>query len=149
MRYRAIASLSLLLATAACSTGTGTPTGAAQPQGWTKSTTAASTWAKPGSPGETFSSTTKPFDGTTKDLASQITLDAVLKHHAKLERTVAFPPCPGEAGLQTYRVPPSTLMLVAYAVYGDKEITATYSRPQNAAEDPAAMDALRKSVCTG
>lgn len=147
MRYQAIP-LILLLATAACG-GNGTPGGPAHPDGWTKSVRAGTeTWTKPNTPAETFVYSSAPSSGTTKDLASQITLDVVLKHHGKLLKTVAFAPCPGEAGLQTYSVPPATTLLVAYAVYNDKQLTVNYARHNGTPEDPAAMDAMRRSVCT-
>ena len=149
MRHLAIA-LALLAGTSACGGGNGTPGEPSHPSGWTKSMqNGVETWTNPNAPSETFIATSKPFDGTTKDLASQITLDTVLKRHGKLLHTVAFPPCPGEAGLQTYRLRPSTLLTVAYAAYGDKALTATYSRPEKAGEDAAAMDAIRRTVCTG
>lgn len=148
MRYLAIA-LALLAATGGCGGGSGTPGEPSHPAGWTKSMqNGVETWSKPNSPAQVFTATSKPFDGTTKDLASQITLDTVLKRHGKLLRTVAFPPCPGEAGVQTYSIPPSTLLTIAYAAYGDKALTASYSRPKNAPEDPAATDAMRSTVCT-
>jgi hypothetical protein len=147
MRYGAFAA-ALLFAVAGCG-GNGTPGGPAHPDGWTKTTqTGVETWTKPNAANQTFVYSSKPFDGTTKDLASQITLDIVLKRHGKLLRTVAFAPCPGEAGLQTYRIPPATLLLIAYAAYGDKALTATYTRPASAPEDPAALAAMQKSVCT-
>jgi len=147
MRYRAFAA-ALFFAVAGCG-GNGTPGGPAHPDGWTKTTqNGVETWTKPNAANQTFVSSSKPFDGTTKDLASQITLDMVLKRHGKLLSTVAFSACPGEAGLQTYRIPPATLVLVAYAAYGDKALTAIYARPESAPEDPAARDAMQKSVCT-
>lgn len=141
--------LSLALSAAiltACGTS-GMP-GNAHPEGWVQqSKSGREIWVSPKVPEATYEFEKKPFDGDTKAFASSLTLDMVLKGHAKLQKTVAFDPCPGEAGLQRY-VAGNSAVLVAFAVYDGTAYTATYTRPKDASDDPAVSDAMRKSVCT-
>lgn len=143
--YRILPIALCAAALAACAGG-GLPTNA-HPDGWTQKAGSANVWVSPSVPGATYEVAKKPFDGENKSFAESMTLDMVLKRHAKLQKTVAFAPCPGEAGLQTYAAGASTIS-VAFAVYDGNAFTATYSRPKGTPDDPAVTDAMRKSVCT-
>lgn len=148
MRVRLAIPAMLLIAVAmgACASS-GLPQNT-HPEGWKERTAGGRTvWVKPDAADETYENLTKPYDGDTKSYASDVTLDFVLKRHAKLQKTVAFAPCPGEAGLQTYAVGKFTA-LVAYAVYNGSAMQSIYMRPAGASEDPAAVAAMGKSVCT-
>lgn len=143
--YRLFAA-ALSAATLAACAGGGLP-GEAHPDGWTQKAGSSTVWVNPKAPGSTYELAKKPFDGEDKSFAESMTLDMVLKRHAKLQKTVAFAPCPGEAGLQTYEAGASTIS-VAFAVYEGNAFTATYTRPKGTPDDPAVTDAMRKSVCT-
>lgn len=90
--------------------------------------------------------------GSLSDLASQITTDTLLRYRgAKLQKAEPFAACPGEAGEQTFTVPRAAgpaVLHVAFTQWNDNEKVASYERPAKAPDDPAAMDALRRSVCT-
>jgi len=143
--YRIFAAALAAAALAACA-GSGMP-GEAHPDGWTQKAGSSTVWISPKASGSTYELSKKPFDGENKSLAESLTLDMVLKRHAKLQKTVAFAPCPGEAGLQTYASGSSTVS-VAFAVYDGNAYTVTYTRPKDTPDDPAVTDAMRKSVCT-
>lgn len=104
-------------------------------------------------PGEHFSVTQKANPGATlSDLASQVTTDTLLRRRgAKMLKAEPFAACPGEAGLQTFSVPgtPKTLLQVAFTQWNGVEKIASYQRPAKASDDPAAMNELRRVVCTG
>lgn len=104
-------------------------------------------------PGEHFAVKQTPSaGGSLSDLASQVTTDTLLRHRgAKLRKAEPFPPCPGEAGEQTFTVPAAggpTVLHVAFTVWNGTAKTASYQRPAKAPDDPAAMEALRRAVCT-
>lgn len=89
--------------------------------------------------------------GSLSDLASQVTTDTLLRHRgAKLQKAEPFPPCPGEAGVQIFALPgPAPAVLqVAFTQWNGTEKIATYQRPAKSPDDPSALDALRKTVCT-
>lgn len=137
---------------AACGSG---GQGPAHPAGWTaQGTGAGAYWSSPQDPQERYSVSSSPNSGgaTLADMASQITTDTVLRYRgAKLLKAEPFPPCPGEAGLQTFRLtaPHGTERLeVAFTQWNGTSVIASYRRPERAADDPAALDAVRKSVCS-
>ena len=105
-------------------------------------------------PGEHFSvkQTANP-GGSLSDLASQVTTDTLLRYRgAKLLKAEPFAPCPGEAGIQTFTVPGKAgpaLLRVAFTQWNGTEKIASYERPAKASDDPAAMDQLKRTVCTG
>jgi hypothetical protein len=104
-------------------------------------------------PGQHFTvSQTGSSSGSLSDLASQVTTDTLLRHKgAKLLSAVPFPPCPGEAGEQTFSVPARggpDVLHVAFTQWNGKTTIASYERPAKASDDPAAVDALRKAVCS-
>lgn len=103
--------------------------------------------------GEHFAVKQAPSAGASlSDLASQITTDTLLQHHgAKLQRAQPFAACPGEAGDQTFTVPTPAgpaVLHIAFTVWNGTQKTASYQRPAKAPDDPAAIEALRRTVCT-
>jgi len=62
-------------------------------------------------------------------------------------QSVPFSPCPGEAGLATYRLPHAQVLEVAFTVYNGEAIVAQYERPASVGDSPAALAALRQAVC--
>lgn len=104
-------------------------------------------------PGEHFSVTQKANPGgTLSDLASQVTTDTLLRYRgAKLQKAEPFAPCPGEAGEQTFTIPGrqgGAVLHVAFTQWNGTEKLAAYQHPAKASDDAAAMEALRKIVCT-
>jgi hypothetical protein len=85
-------------------------------------------------------------------MASQVTTDVVLRHKgAKLLKAQPFEPCPGEAGLQTFRVREphgNGLLEVAFTQWNGTAVTAMYERPAKLPADPQAEEALRRAVCS-
>lgn len=92
------------------------------------------------------------FNGTLSDMASQVTTDVILHYKgAKLLKAQPYEPCPGEAGLQTFRVKEthgSGLLEVAFTQWNGTAVTATYERPAKVPADPRAEEALRRAVCS-
>jgi hypothetical protein len=92
------------------------------------------------------------YPGTLSDLASQVTTDVVLRHKgARLLKAEPYPPCPGEAGLQTFSASAGgrrTVLQVAFTQWTGTAVTASYERPAGAPVDPAAQRALQRAVCS-
>jgi hypothetical protein len=104
-------------------------------------------------PGERFTVNRSPTSsGTLSDLASAVTTDTLLRHKgAKLLKAVPFAACPGEAGEQVFAVPTPpgpTVLEVAFTQWNGKTTIASYQRPSKAPDDPNAIEALRRSVCS-
>lgn len=101
-------------------------------------------------PGQHFAVKQTPSAGRSLgDLASQVTTDTLLSRRgAKLRKAEPFPPCPGEAGEQTFTLPGGDVLQIAFTVWNGTAKTAAYQRPARASDDPAAIDALRRVVCT-
>jgi len=101
--------------------------------------------------GQTYLTSTKPFDGDLKAYASQVTIDTVLAHPgAKLISSLPFPGCPAMGGLATYDLPkasPASVMLVGFTVRDGSATTATYTRPKGAAPDAGVSTAMHSVIC--
>jgi len=121
------------------------------PRGWTQ-TNGAGSWVNPKAPKQTFSVLSAPFDGTLKDLASQITTNIILTNQAMRAKFVdglPFTRCPGEAIFQTYSMAAvKSIIEVAFAVQDGKKVVAEYRRPATDKDDPAAVDAMAANVCS-
>jgi len=101
--------------------------------------------------GQTYLTSTKPYDGDLKAFASQVTIDTILAHPgAKLVSSLPFPGCPAMGGLATYALPkasPAAIMLVGFTVLHGSATTATYTRPKNAPPDPGIATAMHSAIC--
>jgi hypothetical protein len=148
MRGYLIMACALLLT--ACG-GQGGAGAQAHPDGWQSKGGA---WIDPQDPRQRFASTSKQNAAnlTLGDLASQVTTDMLLSNKgARMLRADRYPGCPGEAGLQTFavRAPGETEVLrVAFTQWNGTIVTTTYRRPSAALDDPAAVTALTRSVCS-
>ncbi len=127
----------------------------AHPNGWTQRSrgSAAPVWVDPKDPRQQYVTTsTANSTGTLKDLATQVLTNALLSHKgAKLIRADAFPGCPGEAGIQTFRLPTpqgEELLRVAFTQWNGAALTASYRRPMASPDDGNALDAMAHTVCT-
>ncbi len=150
-RETALAALCCAVLLTACSGSRGGP---AHPAGWTQRAQGQPTvWIDPNDPSEEYRVTSRPnSSGTLSDMASQVTTDTLLRYKgAELRKAVPFGPCPGEAGIQTFSLPAATGTLtlqVAFTQWNGTAVTAAYQRPASAADDPAALEAMRRSVCS-
>jgi len=101
--------------------------------------------------GQTYLTSTQPYDGDLKAFASQVTIGTVLAHPgAKLLSSLPFPGCPAMGGLATYVLPkasPPAVMLVGFTVLHGSSTTATYTRPKNAPPDPGITTAMHSVIC--
>ncbi|HEY8321157.1 MAG TPA: hypothetical protein VIG46_05095 [Candidatus Baltobacteraceae bacterium] len=101
--------------------------------------------------GQTYLTSTKPYDGDLKAFASQVTIDTVLAHPgATLLSSLPFPGCPAMGGLATYalsKASPAAIMLVGFTVLNGSATTATYTRPKNAPPDPGITTAMHSAIC--
>jgi hypothetical protein len=133
----------------ACGGSAGTP----YPSGWTAHGHGASAyWTDPQHPEERFSTTSVPNPNAgLKDLASQVTTDTLLRYHGShLLRAEPFPPCPGEAGWQSFALPAGrghSILHVAFTQWNGTAKTATYERPASLPDDPGAITAMGHVVC--
>jgi hypothetical protein len=104
-------------------------------------------------PGEHLRVTRKPTsNGTLSDLASQVTMDTLLGHKgAKLLKAEPFKACPGEAGEQTFRLPASggpALLHIGFTQWNGKTTIVSYQRPAGGSDDPQALEAMRRELCS-
>lgn len=120
-------------------------TGPTSPAGWR--TTGNGTWSNPASPAQSLTISTQSFSGTLQDLASLTTVNVVQKYRgARFSGATTFAPCPGEAGLQTFRQGGKNLQ-VAFSVWSGQAITVVYSKPASLSDDKAALQAMAGNVC--
>lgn len=128
------------------------------PAGWKRQSTGNGgnpVWFNPKNPREQYmtTSTTNAY-GTLKDVASTVSANAILQHPgAKFVSGIPFPGCPGEAGLQTFSLPPGPghgkeRLQVAFTIWNGKALTSQYEGPVNERPSAQAMHAMLESVCT-
>jgi ABC-type glycerol-3-phosphate transport system substrate-binding protein len=146
-----LAALSCAALLSACAGSGGA--GSAHPDGWAAQGRGASAvWVDPQNPRERFDVQSSTADGSLSDLASAVTTNTVLRHKgARLVRAEPFPACPGEAGWQTFalKTPGGLAVLhVAFTQWNGSQVVASYQRPANLPDDPRAVDALRRDVCS-
>jgi hypothetical protein len=131
---------------AACAGG-----GAAHPAGWTQASDGL--WTRGD---QVYRTQTKPFSGTLKELASQETIDAVLRDPTlHLVKIVPYPDCPGLGGLMLFsgtgaaaHAASGPLTLLEGFVIRDSQATLiTYSRPAALPADAGALRAMRSAIC--
>jgi hypothetical protein len=92
---------------------------------------------------------TASFGGTLSDLASQVTIDALMKNRgAKLQGSnKPFPACPGAAGVATFRLGGRKLLAEGFAVHDNQAVRTYYLRPVGAEADPGVLDAMQSVLC--
>jgi len=115
------------------------------PVGWRK--TGATTWAHgTGAAEQRYIRTTAPFNGSLKDLASQETINVILRYPgAHFVSSVPLAKCPAQAGLATFRSH-TVLIKVGFSVQGGQALTALYEGPANAAASDA-VAAMNATLC--
>jgi len=89
------------------------------------------------------------FGGTLQDLASQVTIDALTRNPgAKLQGSNPFGPCPGAAGVATFRLANRRTLQAGFAVREGQAVRVTYIRPMGTPVDPNVLQAMQNVLCT-
>jgi len=89
------------------------------------------------------------FGGTLQDLASQVTIDALTGNPgAKLQGSNPFGPCPGAAGVATFRLANRRTLQAGFAVRDGRAVRVSYVRPTGTPVDPDALQAMQNVLCT-
>ncbi len=90
----------------------------------------------------------RKFGGTLQDLASQVTIEALMQHHgAKFRGSLPFAPCPGAAGVATFTLPGGETLAEGFTVGNGQEVRTTYVRPRGAPADPNVGAAMQSALC--
>jgi hypothetical protein len=155
MRREASSALAMLYILGAAGCGAAPGRGAqSHPNGWeSRRTPSGTVWVDPHQTQQRFAAgSAGNATGTLADLGAKITVDTLLAHKAaKLIRAMPYPGCPGEAGLQAFTVSGSggrRVLRIAYSNWGGNAVTAAYERPVAASDEPEAVEALSRAVCT-
>lgn len=125
----------------------------AHPAGWLREAGPKATlWHKPGDPAQTFRVEKLAFTGSLKALASQTTTNILLQRPgSRFTKSVPFAPCPGEAGVLSFRdqLPDAKpgILEVGFSVQETGSILTFYLRPASTPEDPAVTGAMKDALC--
>lgn len=124
--------------------------GAGGPAGWQQDPKSATSWQTGSGKGaQSYTLDRRDFTGTLQDLASAEATNVVLKRRgAKFDRSDVFGPCPGQAALVRFSLPNGRLLQEGLAVLNGRAVVAGYERPASAQDDPAALQALERALCT-
>jgi hypothetical protein len=122
----------------------------AHPEGWLQQGQGATAaWVDPAGHQRYWTSTRSTGATTLKDLSAEVASDTVLSvHGARMNDVEPLPSCPGEAGVQTYRLPGGDVLEVAFGLYQGQALLAYYRRPARLQPSPAALKATASTVCT-
>ena len=136
-------SLIAAVALAACSS----PSTA--PAGWQATGDAQHAWQRGSAASlQTYTYAIGSFSGVLSDLASQVTVDVVLRHRgSRLRSSDPLGPCPGAAGLATFSLPEGRTLQEGFAVHDGQARRATYVRPSGVPADPAVATAMQNLLC--
>ncbi len=97
---------------------------------------------------ERYQYTSYATTGSLPELASSQAVATVQRYYgAHLLSSKPFTLCPGEAGVATYSLPKGRILEVAFAVFNGNAVLIYYERPKAIAQSPAAVAAMRQSVC--
>lgn len=137
-----LAAAAAALALAACATP------ARGPAGWQPAPGRPGTWvAGTGAAQQTYEYREDSFGGTLPDLASQVAIDAVLHHHAKMLRSEPFAPCPGLAGVANFSLSGGGSLVEGFRVLDGRSVRVTYRGPAGTRADPAVFEAMKSALC--
>lgn len=120
-----------------------------KPAGWQPIPGAKSGWTTgTGADTQIYLYASRSFGGTLQDLASQEAVNVLLRYRgAKFRGSEPFAPCPGAAGVATFRLEGSRVLQRGFAVQNAKAIETTYLRPAAAPVDAAATEAMKAALC--
>jgi hypothetical protein len=121
----------------------------AGPAGWQPMPGASAAWTSgSGANAQEYRYVRRQFSGTLQDLASSVTIDALLKHRgAKLQNSLPFAPCPGTAAVATFTLPGGKTLEEGFAARDSQSVQTTYTRPSGTSADPAVRAAMQNSLC--
>jgi hypothetical protein len=119
------------------------------PKGWQPVPGSQNAWSRgSGSSSEEYSYSRTTFSGALQDLASEVTIDALLHHPgSKLRGSNPLAPCPGAAGLATFSLPGDKAFQEGFAVRDGTALRAIYIRPAGVAADPNVAEAMQSLLC--
>jgi hypothetical protein len=128
----------------ACSGG-----GSAAPKDWHPVAGTTGAWTSgSGSQTQEYRYGAATFGGTLQDLASQVTIDALTGNRgAKLQSSNPFGPCPGAAGVATFRLADRKTLEAGFAVRNGQAVRVRYVRPAGAPADRNALQAMQYVLC--
>jgi hypothetical protein len=131
---------------AACSSSPSSPA----PHGWQPIAGTTNAWSTGrGADHQEYYYVTSPFNGTLSDLASRVTVDALLRYRgARLRGSVPFQPCPGAAGVATFQLVSGATLQEGFAVRNGQAIQVRYLRPTGSEVDPNVAPAMHAALCT-
>ena len=106
-------------------------------------------WEKGSAPNaQEYRYTQKPFTGSLQDLASVVTIDALLRHRgAKSKGSRPFAACPGLAGVASFTLPDDSVLQEGFTVRDGVSVRVTYSRPAGSPVDSNAAAAMQNALC--
>lgn len=140
----ALAALPLVLLTSCGGSAAGSG-----PKGWKPIPGASAAWANGTSPPQEYRYLRKPFEGSLQDLASVVTIDALLRHRgAKSKGTEPFAACPGFAAVATFTLPDDSTLQEGFTVRNGLSTRVTYTRPAGSAVDADAATAMQAALCS-
>jgi hypothetical protein len=88
------------------------------------------------------------FSGALPDLASQVTVDALIQHPgARLRSSNPLGPCPGAAGLATFSLSGGRVLQEGFAVHDGQAIRTVYMRPAGQRADSNVLTAMQNVLC--
>jgi hypothetical protein len=132
-----------LLAPAAC-------TGASPaPKGWQPVAGQSNTWTNGSTTNrQEYSFDQGAFGGALNDLASRVTIDSLMRYRgARLQGSVPFAPCPGAAGVATFRLTGGATLQAGFAVRNGRAVRTSYFRPTGTPVDTNVVRAMQTSLC--
>jgi hypothetical protein len=120
------------------------------PKGWQPMPGASAAWSSgSGTTTQEYLYVKQKFAGMLPDLASQVTIDALMHHPgAKYGGSIPFPPCPGAAGIATFHLRDRTTLQEGFAVHDGYSVRVTYLRPSPTAADPNVIQAMHDVLCS-
>jgi hypothetical protein len=119
------------------------------PKGWQPVPGASGAWSSGSGPnGQQYVYSKKRFAGMLPDLASQVTINALMQNRgAKFRGSVPFAPCPGAAGVATFQLRDRITLQEGFAVRNGEAVRVTYIRPSGTPVDPSVTQAMQNALC--